>query len=140
VGSGAIGLSLNPNKMIANELKTFDDKSDLDIALISDPQFDMAWRDLRELAHPALNELEAGFQKSIEWQKKRFFDGAILTNKLLPYLKFGPEWMGASARLSELVSREFSREIDINFWIYRDYWSLRSYVANSILKCKECAE
>lgn len=135
-GSGAVGLSLNPEKMLDGVLKNFDDKSDLDIAFISDFHFDMAWRDLRQRAHPALNEMESEFAEAMKHQKKRFFDGAILANKLLQDLDFGSDWLRSLVRISEFVATELNREVEINIWIYRDYWSLRSYIANSILKCR----
>lgn len=137
IGSGAIGLSLNPGKISKGSLKTFDDESDLDIALISEVHFETGWRNLRERAHPALNEMEGNLVDAMRHQKKRFFDGAIVANRLLPQLDFGPEWIRASLRISEFVAREFGREVAVNFWIYRDYWSVRSYVANGIIRCKE---
>lgn len=139
VGSGAVGLSINPGKVEAGNLKRFDSNSDLDIALISEVHFELAWRNLRERAHPALNELEAPFIAAMNHQKKRFFDGAILTNKLLTYLDFGSDWISARTAISEYVAISFDREVDVNFWVYRDYWSLRSYIATSITKCKGIA-
>ncbi|WIM87897.1 hypothetical protein PT015_24280 [Candidatus Mycobacterium wuenschmannii] len=138
-GSGAVGLSINPEKMVEGNLKRFNDSSDLDIAIISEIHFELAWRNLRERAHPALNVLESDFQQAMKQQKKRFFDGAIVTTKLLSYLDFGPDWIPASTSLSEHIAIVFDREIDVNFWIYRDYWSLRSYIANGIYRCKEKA-
>lgn len=138
-GSGAVGLSINPDNITGRTLKPFDHESDLDIALISEMHFELAWRNLRERAHPALNELEFKFNEAIKHQKKRFFDGAILTTKLLSYLDFGPDWFPAKTNVGEYVAILFGREVKVDFWIYRDYWSLRSYVANSIIKCKELA-
>ncbi|SPM42069.1 hypothetical protein PABE177_4119 [Mycobacterium numidiamassiliense] len=98
--------------------------------------FELAWRNLRERAHPALNELEGKFIDAINHQRKRFFDGAILTNKLLTYLDFGPYWFPARTSISEYVAITFGREVKVNLWLYRDYWSLRSYIATGITKCK----
>src|SRR5688500_10040342 len=44
-GSAAVGVSLNPYK----SFKPFDDKSDIDVAVISTYHFDVAWRTLRNL-------------------------------------------------------------------------------------------
>lgn len=137
IGSGAVGLSLNPAKVVDRRLKPFDDHSDLDVALISDVYFELAWRNLRAKAHPALNEMEHDLNEAMKHQRKRFFDGAILANKLLPHLDFGAEWFRSHVRAAEYASVAVGREIDVNIWIYRDYWSVRSYVANGILKCKE---
>lgn len=138
IGSGAVGLSLNPEKMAGGLLKAFDASSDLDIAVISEVHFERAWRSLREQAHPAIaGELESDLRDAMSHQRKRFFDGAILANKLLPYLEFGESWVGSLVRVAEHAATALGREIDVNVWIYRDYWSVRSYVANSIIKCKE---
>jgi hypothetical protein len=60
--------------MMGGNLKPFSDESDLDIALISEIHFELAWLNLREHAHPVLNELENEFREAIKHQKKRFFD------------------------------------------------------------------
>ncbi len=44
-GSAAIGFSLNPYK----NLKSFDEKSDVDISIISSFYFDLSWRALRNI-------------------------------------------------------------------------------------------
>lgn len=137
IGSGAVGLSLNPSKISNGHLKLFDGSSDLDVAVVSEVHFERAWRSLRERAHPALDEMERELANAMGHQRKRFFDGAILANKLLPYLDFGEEWVSALVKVSESAAKALDREIDVNCWIYRDYWSVRSYVANGIVKCKE---
>jgi len=138
IGSGAVGLSLNPSKIVDRSLKAFDQSSDLDIALVSEVHFERAWRSLRERAHPAaVNEMDHDLAAAMRHQRKRFFDGAILANKLLPYLDFGETWVSALVKVSEAATVALEREIDVNCWIYRDYWSVRSYVANGIVKCKE---
>jgi len=138
VGSGAVGLSLNPDKIDAQLLRRFDDASDLDIALISEVHFERAWRNLRELAYPAVvGEMEQTLVKAMGHQRSRFFDGAILANKLLPYLDFGQEWVSALTNIQESAAIHLSREVEVNCWIYRDYWSVRNYVAKGVLRCKE---
>lgn len=138
IGSGAVGLSLNPGKIVNGSLKVFDESSDLDVALVSEVHFERAWRSLRERAHPAaVNEMERELTEAMGHQRKRFFDGAILANKLLPYLDFGESWVSALVKVSEAAAVALGREIDVTCWIYRDYWSVRSYVANGIVKCKE---
>ncbi len=136
-GSGAVGLSLNPDKILEGSLKQFGPDSDLDVALISEVHFERAWRNLREQAHPALvNEMEGDLNRSLTLQKRRFFDGAILTNRLLPYLDFGVDWQGSHVRVAEAAARALDREVDVNYWVFRDYWSVRSYVANGIITCR----
>lgn len=138
IGSGAVGLSLNPGKIQGGVLKPFDESSDLDVAVVSEVHFERAWRSLRDQAHPAaVGEMERDLADAMGHQRRRFFDGAIIANKLLPYLDFGEEWVSSLVKVSESATKALDREIDVNIWIYRDYWSVRSYVANGIVKCKE---
>lgn len=137
IGSGAVGLSMNPNKVLGADLKQFNDSSDLDIALISELHFETAWRDLRQAVAPTLTEIHPLIVEHLKWQRKRFFDGAILAQKLLPTFSFGNTWIPSAVRLRELVSTLLDREVEMNLWIYRDYWSLRSYVASSIIRCRQ---
>ncbi|MBT1620002.1 hypothetical protein KK090_12120 [Curtobacterium flaccumfaciens pv. poinsettiae] len=136
-GSGAIGLSLNPEKVADGQLKEFSETSDLDIALISEVHFESAWRNLREKSHPALvPEAEPSLRDALEAQRVRFFDGAILANRLAPYLEFGADWLTKNVQIEESAAIALNREVSVHYWIYRDYWSVRSYVANSILECR----
>lgn len=142
IGSGAIGLSLNPGKMIGADLKEFSTstdpkvRSDLDIAIISQTHFELAWRDLRLATQPTAAPADDVILEYMGLQRKRLFDGAIVANKLLPALSFGSDWISASTRLSERVVKMLDREIDINYWIYRDYWSVRNYVARGVVECR----
>jgi hypothetical protein len=138
IGSGAVGLSLSPGKVSGTDLKPFDDASDLDIAIISEVHFETAWRDLRRAGQPTtLSEMERGFKDALAWQKKRFFDGAIVAHKVLPYLSFGAEWAASLVRLSERTASLLDREVVVNVWIFRDYWSLRNYVARGLVECRK---
>ncbi|GAA2214156.1 hypothetical protein GCM10009850_096200 [Nonomuraea monospora] len=136
IGSGAIGLSLNPAKRSADGLKKYDSDSDIDIAVISEVYFETAWRDLRKASQPTVDYMDTIVKENIKWQKKRFFDGAILANKLLPALSFGSEWSPALVRIEEHVCRLLDREVTLGLWIYRDYWSLRNYVSDGMVKCR----
>lgn len=136
LGSGAIGLSLNPSKISDGQLKPFDEQSDLDVALISDYHFELAWRELRHQAHPAYGPTDSGLQAHLSWQRKRLFDGAILTNLLLPLLSFGPAWQLGLIQVEQTAAEQVGREISVHFWVFRDYWSVRSTVARSLLDCR----
>jgi hypothetical protein len=136
IGSGAVGLSLNPDKLSDGGLKKYDDESDLDLAVISEVYFETAWRDLRRAAQPTTEYMDTTVKQYIQWQKKRFFDGAILANRLLPALSFAPTWEISLVRIQEHISRLFEREVSIGLWIYRDYWSLRNYISDGLVKCR----
>lgn len=138
VGSGAIGVSINPGKSGHGALKKFDADSDIDLAIISEVHFEAAWRDLRRAASPLLrSEMENELEEALDWQRKRFFDGIILANKVLPYLSFGPAWLPAIARVEEDIALLLDRSVPLNVWIFRDYWSLRTYVTKGALLCRE---
>lgn len=137
IGSGAVGLSLNPAKMSDGSLKEYNNKSDLDLAVISEIYFETAWRDLRQAVQPTIDYMDTIVQQNIQWQKKKFFDGAILANQLLPALSFGSVWATALVRIQEHICRLFDREVSLGLWIYRDYWSLRNYVSDGLVKCRK---
>jgi hypothetical protein len=136
IGSGAVGLSLNPGKIQRKALKPFDATSDLDFAVVSEVHFEQAWRDLREATRPTLTAVDQQLRDNLTWLKKRFFDGAILAHVLLPYLSFGNSWISAIVKVQQDVALALDREVAIKTWIYRDYWSLRNYVAASIVTCR----
>ncbi len=140
IGSGAIGLSLNPSKVERGQLKGFSPTSDIDLALVSDYHFFQAWRDLRVATQPTISEIDELVSKNITWQKKRLFDGATIASKLLPALTFAPRWLPGHEQLKMAVARELGGERDVNYWIYRDYWSLRNYISKSIELCRVGAD
>ena len=136
IGSGAIGLSINPAKIVDGHLKEFDHDSDLDVAIVSSRHFELAWRELLLATQPHLKEVPAAVEKNLAWQRKRLFDGAILANKLLGSLSFGTKWLGAIDSVSGRIEDSFDRSVTAEFWIYRDYWSLRNYVARGVVACQ----
>ncbi|WP_431814040.1 hypothetical protein [Kocuria sp. cx-455] len=137
-GSGALGFSLSPSKIANGKPKFFDTGSDLDIAIISTHYFDMAWKELREKSKSfeVENQLRNRFSKKMELQRKRLFDGAIQTDRMLPYLSFGEDWMKGLGKMKNQVAVTFNRSVDVKFWIYRDIWSVRYYVAEGAKKVK----
>jgi hypothetical protein len=76
-------------------------------------------------------------KRNIDWQKKRFFDGAIIATHLVPALSFAEKWQPAIVRAEEHISLLLERETSLGLWLYRDYWSLRNYVSEGIMKCRK---
>lgn len=140
IGSGAVGLSINPSKIANGHLKQFDAESDLDIAVVSSRHFELAWRELLLATQPHLKEIPAAMEENLAWQKKRLFDGAILANKLLGSLSFGTQWLGAIDNVSGRIEDSLDRGVTAEFWIYRDYWSLRNYVARGVVACQRALQ
>lgn len=127
-GSACLGFSINP----AKNFKLFDEKSDIDVCIISPYYFDTAWRDLLQL-NP--NRLHGKMKSALMDHRQRLiFWGTIATDKILPLLSFGPSW---DKIINESQSLEILKDRDINFRIYKDRRSLRDYLIQGINKCKE---
>ncbi len=124
-GSGAFGISLNPNK----NYKFYDESSDIDVAIVSEFFFNTSWKYLRNigtkihtLPPPAKQSVKDHVGKYIYW-------GTIATDKLLPYLPFGRKWLSA---LSEMSKVEPTKNREIKARIYKDFDSLRAYQINNL--------
>lgn len=136
IGSGAIGLSCNPRNVRNGGLKKFGADSDLDIAVVSQFHFDQSWRDLRVLAHTAYTpSTSKTLRERLDHQRERLFDGAIVADKLMSRLTLGPRWNPHRIRLQLEWRDRLAIRGEVHLWIYRDYWSVRSYVAEGIQKC-----
>lgn len=127
-GSAALGFSLNPNK----NFKHFDEKSDVDVSIVSQHYFDVAWHDLiftsRTIIQPKMKaSLDDHRNRLIYW-------GTIATDKILPLLSFGAEW-DSIIKSSQLFPVFENREI--NFRIYKDKLSIRNYLQVSINNRKD---
>lgn len=55
---------------------------------------------------------------------------------MLAFLSFYPAWAKAMEQITEQIVRAMERNIDVNVWIFKDYLSLRDYVAEGIIKCQ----
>lgn len=137
-GSGALGFSLNPGKYSHenNTPKLFDNRSDLDISIVSTHHFDVAWKELRERFYSYATEPDKEFSKKMQMQRKKLFDGAIRTDMLLEDLSISARWIPAVRSMESWVADRFDRNTDVNFWIYRDIWSARNYIAAGARKLK----
>ncbi|MCU7891334.1 MAG: hypothetical protein KZQ78_06865 [Candidatus Thiodiazotropha sp. (ex Ustalcina ferruginea)] len=97
IGSGAFGVSLNPHK----NFRAFDEKSDIDVAIISEYFFNTFWRFLRNLGtnihsmpQPVKQSVRDHVQKYVYW-------GTIATEQILPYLPFGKKWAKALEEMAK---------------------------------------
>lgn len=129
-GSSGCGFSLNPYK----GFKEFNDESDIDIALISDHHFDIAWHSLRNLGSKYYL-LTPKQRTSVDDHVNRLiYYGTIATDKILPILPFGKEWTFALNQMSK------EKPVDgriINIRIYKDFKSLRDYQTNNLEKLRQ---
>ncbi len=122
VGSASTGFSLSPNK----NFRKFNDKSDIDIAIISHYYFDVAWHTLRNIDIYGLSP-EAVLSIKAHREKYIYY-GTIATDKILGLLPFGKEWMAA---VEDLKKSPIFENRDVNFRLYRDHESLRAYHINN---------
>jgi len=129
-GGAAVGYSLNPDK----NFKKFDETSDIDIAIISQIHFDIAWHFLRNLK-VRRHKLTPKERASVDDHRTRLiYWGTIATDKIIQILPFGKEWVIA---MNEMAKIEPTLDREINFRIYKDFESLRAYQVSSISKLKE---
>jgi len=120
IGSAAVGFSLSPT----NQLKAFDQRSDIDVAVVSDHFFSEAWHHLRTI-DLTLDPLTPPQRTAVIAHQKRYvYWGCIATDRLLPILPFAQKWLAAR---SALAAMEPTVERDINFRIYKDFRALRGY-------------
>ncbi|GBL01804.1 hypothetical protein [Vibrio harveyi] len=124
-GSASFGVSLNPNK----NYRFFDDKSDIDVAIISEYFFNTSWRALRNMGNKRHSMSPAAKQSVKDHVNKYIYWGTIATDKLLPYLPFSKEWQEA---LDDMALEPETRGREIKARIYKDFDSLRSYQANNV--------
>ena len=127
-GSAALGFSLNPDK----KFREFNEKSDLDIALISPHFFDIAWRFMRDIKPSVFYKMNGRARYNIKCHRENYiYWGTIATDKILEYLPFGRKFNNAMEKLAH-VAPTMNR--DIKFRIYRDYTSLRLYQKSNLEK------
>lgn len=92
VGSSCTGFSLSPNK----KFREFNEKSDIDIAIISHYYFDVAWHTIRNITP---FKYTPDVQESIRTHRENLiYWGTIATDKILGIMPFAREWMQARKR------------------------------------------
>lgn len=123
VGSSCTGFSLNPDK----DFKEFDDRSDIDIAIISHHHFNIAWRWMRQVD---LSTLKSREKYAVKQHRQHYvFDGTIATDMILPLMPFGAEW---GAVLASIRNEPVFGGRDIHFRLYQDHKSLIDYHVNNV--------
>jgi len=128
-GSSSCGFSLNPNK----NYKEFSETSDIDIALISDYHFDIAWRTLRNMGTKIYDLSPKQRNSYFDHINRLIYWGTIATDKILELLPFGKNW---SLELMELSKLPPANNRIINIRIYKDFEALRAYQVNNFEKLK----
>jgi hypothetical protein len=125
VGGAAVGNSLTPGK----NFKAFDDRSDIDVAVVSHYHFTVAWRYLRT---NSVRRTRVDERTRIAWDehvRRYIYWGTIATDRLLGVLPFGLQWLKAQ---SQMASIDPTKGRAVNFRIYDDFEALRSYQMMSV--------
>jgi len=120
VGSACTGYSLNPYK----NFRDFHERSDLDVAVVSDQHFDEAWRFLRDLG-ARVHKLPTAAKKAVNSHRSgHVFDGVIATDTFVEHLPFAKTWVPVLEAMT-LAAPANGREVKVR--LYRDLFALRSY-------------
>jgi predicted nucleotidyltransferase len=120
VGSAATGTSLNPSK----NFRPFDEKSDVDVAVVSPYHFTVGWRYLRM---NSARRLRVDARTRIAWDEhvnRYIYWGTLATDRLLGVLPFGLQWLNA---ITDIAQHPPTLGRSVNLRIYADYDSLRAY-------------
>lgn len=129
-GSASVGFSLNPD----NNLREFNDKSDIDVAIVSQHYFDISWHFLRNIGTKR-HGYNRKVNDSIDDHRNRLiYWGTIATDKIIQILPFGEKWITA---LNEMSTFEPTKDRTINIRIYKDFEALRAYHLNSLKTIKD---
>ena len=121
VGSARLGYSMNPKK----NFRKFHEDSDLDIAVISAELFEKAWGELRDIIE------DERFSKKKNYLRKLVFEECIALDIVLPRLSFGEQWSRSRDLFIQDLGGPF-RNCPVNYRLYRNHRSLRSYQVKSV--------
>ncbi|HTH82939.1 MAG TPA: hypothetical protein VL490_08380 [Mucilaginibacter sp.] len=129
-GSSSVGFSLNPNK----NFRPFDKDSDIDVAIISNIHFDIAWHYLRNIG-TQYHRISIKERIAVDDHRTRLiYYGTIATDKIVHLLPFGKQWVKA---MNEMEKIEPTLNRQINFRIYKDFEALKSYQIIGVTKLKD---
>ena len=135
VGSGRFGFSTKPD----NNLRTFTDRSDIDVIVVNAELFDRLWIDLLSAAYPRspYTERLGGW---LETRRKEVYTGwltpleikldvRIIGPKARPVLDFNTRWFNTLKEASQHPSR---RHEDVQGRLYRSWQHAELYHAHSL--------
>lgn len=122
VGSAASGRSLSSRKRFG----VFDNKSDIDIAVVSPHHFDVAWRWFQKTNPNLITGLDdRGRDLFLQHGKKYIYQGMVATDYFLSYLPFGTSWLEALQRSERHLPDQLRGRI-MRLRIYRESAALRA--------------
>lgn len=119
-GSASCGFSLSPHK----NYREFNDDSDIDLAIVSELYFNIAWKTLRELGTKRFDLLPKQQNSLREHVDRLVYWGTIATDKLLGIFPFGKKW---SEELIVMSQKNPTENRTINIRLYKDFDALTAY-------------
>lgn len=129
VGSAKTGYSLSPKKF----LKTFTDegeqKSDIDIAIISPQLFDYFWKLFRE-------SYDITYHKDYKYISRGIYRGYISDTDLHKIENCRVQWLDRSNKATRQLQRKMYFKHEIHYRIYRDWKDMEEYHIQSIEQIK----
>lgn len=132
VGSGKLGYSLSPEK--EKFLRPFrdeeDDKSDVDIAIISPYLFDFFWR----LFRSSYNVTNQSYYRYIA---RSIYRGYISDSDLMKIDECRIAWLEKSNEATKKLQRNMYFRHEIHYRIYRDWKDLEEYHVQAIEELRE---
>jgi hypothetical protein len=129
-GSSSVGFSLNPVK----DFRAFNEDSDVDVAIISNIHFDIAWHYLRNIG-PKYHRLKPREKNAVDDHRTRLiYHGTIATDKIVQLLPFGKDWVTAMNTMGKI---DPTKNREINFRIYKDFEALKAYQLIGVAKIKD---
>jgi hypothetical protein len=133
VGSGRFGFSLKP----ANNLRAFQDTSDVDVVVVNAELFDRLWLNVLSAAYPRPPNLQTAAQ--LERQKEVYtgwispenlrFDNRLDGARVRPVLDFRTQWFNAFKRVSRHIVQ---RHEDVSARLYRTWGHVELYHLDSV--------
>jgi len=129
-GSASVGFSLNPD----NNLRAYNDKSDIDVAIVSQHYFDISWHFLRNIGTKRYSYSRKERDAIDDHRNRLIYWGTIATDKIIQILPFGEKWISS---LNEMAAYEPTKDRVINIRIYKDFEALRAYHLNNIRAIKD---
>lgn len=129
VGSGKIGFSLSPEKFLKPFSDEGDNKSDVDIAIISTQMFDYFWR----LFRASYNITNKKYYKYIS---RGIYRGYISDMDLLNIDDCRVAWLELSNKATKSLQRRMYFKHEIHYRIYRDWKDMEEYHIQTIEQLK----
>lgn len=131
VGSGKTGYSFSPEKFLRPFVDegTDNEKSDIDIAIISSQLFDLFWKLFRK-SYNVTNK------RRYNYISRGIYRGYISDSDLMGIDDCRKQWSVKSNRATKMLQRKMYFKHEIHYRIYRDWKDLEEYHIQTIEELK----